>query len=785
MERYTDLLTLYFPQPCLKKDGPYAKIQKVKSYKENRLSYSKGNVNLTDVWYAMLDSFMEQDMAYSCQYIDLLSDKDGDWWERQVDEGNEWICLGFFKWNLENEQYENVEKEIMRGGVCSGKYFWTFGNADFIYAFSGRNVSEIMEKISIFEMLDREKNLFFSKNYLYGQCIHENTSWVIHNYKLYEKNGCRKHSFFENGKCMEVIKGLLIKEEDYRKKKNKKMMAYYQALGQTVSILAQYEQEKLFKDLFYIFYPPISLFLNQLQQAESEIEKIDKKQMEMQSNLEKTEVSTELIREKYSRTKKLEQSISEFIDAIELLLHHMGHSCRDILSDVGRGGIPFDIPLHLCLMYIAFLNELTYVLNDKDYEYEYCLAPLAYSRPITECFDFGLDPGDRLIRVQISRHMMFMPRSLLIILSHEVSHYVSEEPRARQLRAKCFLEIANLVVVHRLIPENILEKLDISPSNTLEKYLTKLRMRIYSYLRKKIWQLWNIKHKKELDLHLSTFCGNISILYREILEDKEQTLSWLVDNLDLELVSDLRNKMEGDQLVRDLLRVQDTIKARTLTVWYDDVLSEFLESLSENLKEIYADVSAICVLDLDPDVFLEAYVISESYIPSSDTITPALINRIALVKSVLEEERKEWNWEVKRADKNMEVNSGSNIDGFLNLIKIQVNSYLDAYNNIECKRGNDKHSAKISSSEDAGDLYYFKNIIDLERKYLSECYSKIKENLKNSTQKQDREYRRHILKNVFAHFKVADIGEDTTYENFMKDYNIMVNNYKKSVQSRI
>lgn len=130
-------------------------------------------------------------------------------------------------------------------------------------------------------------------------------------------------------------------------------------------------------------------------------------------------------------------------------------------------------------------------MNDRGYEFEYCLVPLAYSRQVTRYFDFDLTPEGRLIKVQISRHMMFIPRSLLIILAHEVSHYVSEKPRQRALRAKCCVQLINYAMTMMLVPEDLLQMSGAITQEqfpVLEEYLITTRTRVWEYLQKNVWK---------------------------------------------------------------------------------------------------------------------------------------------------------------------------------------------------------------------------------------------------------------------------------------------------------
>lgn len=807
MERFTDLLTLYFPQPCLDNGGRHAEVTQVTGYMGNRLSYSKGNVNLTDYWYTVLEGFQKQDTQYTCQDIGLLSDENPDWWQMQLDSERPWLCLCFIKLNLENDGHKTAEKEMARYAE-NFKCFRTFGNADFIFAFSDKSKNELKERLNKIKEMNLKskertgKKIFFSNYYLYGECrFKENGIFRIENYEVDDGGGCQTHGVPEYAWCKHTMEQICEKILDSKNKLNKKMMAYYQGLGQIVNIITQYEQPEIYKDLFFMFFPPIQLFMKQLENAEKEIKACASEE----GAKAEAKIKNEAKNTKYFKMHKVEVAISEFIDSMEVLLHHMGHSCRDILSDAGRGGIPYDIPIRLCLMYTAYLHVLTRLINDEAYEFEYCLAPLTYSRPGTIYLDFGLPPGDRLIRVQISKHMMFMPRTLLIILAHEASHYVSSVPRARKLRAECLVKVANLAVVHYLLPPDILQKLYIAESEELNQYLDKLRSRIYDFMDERLWNNWDKKDEDDKIFYLDDFSEDLKRKSMVLLEGEDQLLTWYLEYVDLDTVETLRGEEKRKDLFRAILSIQDYVKVQRMLLWNKKPLNAFMESIERNLKEVYADLSAILLLDLTPENFLESYIISESYVPDEDVITPELINRIAMVKYVLQQDYenldswKNWKnikkWKTWASDDSLNHNPeetlvyrSEKVDGFLNKLKAQVDSYIQAYTR---GMGIDATNAGVDSIDGDGyyttdDLFDYLDIFELEKTYFTECLMRIKEHLELENRKEDKKYDgktyQALLQELFRHFQTYEKARDTSYKAFFEDYERLIACYRGNIR---
>lgn len=488
-EKHIIMLTLYDALSCIEtEENKKVFITLIQNQKERRLSRSKGNVNMTDYWFTMLEEFKEHDLKYMTQYIALMGDYGVNWWN-EVGQKEQWIGLGFLKVKEEQNYKYNCEqiKKDLQEKYKSAMFYYTFGNADFVACLTAESEEEVrtqIKEISSWNISSTDNSPFSSSFFIGGEIKKEGEKekkWLLIPMDI-KNEECYKYSLELEGWFATKIFSLSEKMKKYLDSADKKMASYYQVLIQIMNVIAQYEQEPLHKDLYYMFFPSIHLFLQQLEDSQNKILAHD-----FQNE-----------REKYVIIQAIENSISKFLDDMEIVLHHIGQSCRDIFYDNGRGGMPYDIPIKLCKMYMMFLSALTSILNDeKNYEYQYCLAPLAYSRPTTAYLDFGLPAHSRLIDVQISRSMFYMPRSLLVILAHEVSHYVGTNVRKRKERAEQYMEIAIIALCYYLIPDNFLEDCDISRSalnqeevQLFEEYIEYLQREIYKYFRMEIQEIY-------------------------------------------------------------------------------------------------------------------------------------------------------------------------------------------------------------------------------------------------------------------------------------------------------
>lgn len=805
-EKHIIMLTMYEALPCIKTAAEKKVVViKVKNQKEKRLSISYGNVNLTDFWLEMLDEFIEQELSYTAQHISLLGDNKSDWWDR-ASIHQPWVGLGFLKIkrdeNISAERSVSQIKERLEQENPNAAIYYTFGNADLVIAVSEKkeeNLVDQINNISSMTISDGYDSCYLSCYFMVGQIqqSEKENHWEFSSVKIEERIECPKHEMYLEGWCGKEINSLREQMSKYQKAKNKKMISYYQAVLQIMNVIAQYERSVSYKDMFYMFFPSVRLFLCQLAEG---VKKIDTPSyVSMDGQCEMTMRKNECMQ-------NIEKSISTFLDDMEVLLHHIGYSCRAVLSDQRRGGIPYDIPFRLCKMYMVYLYELTHVLNDKSqYEYQYCLAPLAYSRPTTGYLDFGLSPAKRLIEVRISRSMLYMPRSLMVILAHEVSHYAGTNIRNRKMRASCYMEIVINALSHFVIPEDILNDCVLSISDkskvALQEYIDRMQVRIYNRLYQAIPSAYNdlvsAKYKEEkMDekmneerYHFYVFREDLDQCVQKVMEDNEHSLENAICMVDEEIMGIMRTSENPGDLLVSIKNIQDMIMHRKSYIWQNCELTNSLELIAKVLREAYADISAVLVLDLSLDNLLEAFVISEGVVPDDSAITPFLINRIALVQLVMEKKKdirkkKIENIRKRFMGKRDESDDKSASKNFRQKVKEKVETYL------RLLEGNtiDKDENTAEPTDGQKDLFYCKDIFDIEKRYLSQCYDDLKKHFADGFCGETTVDRQECIKkirNLFRHFDAYPEGQEFSFAQLFEDYEILQQEYESEVRKTV
>ncbi len=774
--RHIDLMTYYQPQPCVGDVEPFIRIRNVKWNKDRHLTTTKGNVNFTDLWFAMSESSWELEGKYSSQQISLLGDEESNWEK----ENGSFVLVALIKMKSKVNQEDvcaRIKEEVQR---C--KIFYTLDNADrvfFGFAKTRKKLNKI-KKVLVNYRKDGE-SVYDSLYMATGKFCMSKSVGEVKNIKVLPKKGCIcscKTEETVNVWCKNLRFDLKLKMEECIRSRNKKWNSYYQSLYQIINLLEQYEQydynnqKEKYKDLFYVLFPAFHLFLKQLQEGQLLTQK-------------KLGDEDELMEEKYGRLQKIEKSVSDFIDNLELLIHHIGISCINILNLNGRNGLAYDVPMCLSLMYISALYEITNILNDKSYKYCFLLLPVAYARPQTRVFDLGLEPEDRVLQIFVARHQMYSPRALFAILAHECGHYTNEEARLRVKRAEIFIKISTIALLSELLPDEKLKEelkktmVDEEAKSLLQRDWKERKRRLFGFCVDKIGSVVSrVNGSREHKYYFENLLGDVrEAISNHILCDSQGE----IENQMNRYISEMNQYLflSGNESVVEILgKESEWLEEGIKRVLVTSGVFESLGQMKNSLKELFADCVSIQVLDLDAVGYLELFLLSESYDLDENIITNSLLNRVALVHKVMQEDKekgKRW----KKSWRNVKTKSG---DGnvFLFHLKQKVDAYLkevDALSNKKNVSINESIQVESEEGQKKFDIFLILQVIQYELEYLREANKRIKE----CVNRNEVEESRNKLRNVFECFKVYSIGKDPSYEELFKRLDIMIGDYKCNV----
>lgn len=365
------------------------------------------------------------------------------------------------------------------------------------------------------------------------------------------------------------------------------MYSYYKAMIQTANTLTQYEGFPMARDMFYLLFPAFDMFDRHLDSA---LEKVKESQLS------------------YKMT-EIKQSICDFINAVNSIIYHTVHTDQVFLMIPGYSGTSFSIPIKLCLAYLWLANEVIEFLNDKKYEYNCFITPEMESCPVTTLIDMGMPGHDRLICFCSSQRSLYMPRHFMMILTHEIAHYVGTAIRERKKRASGIIITLAYFLAEGVFPE---EDLDFLGKDSEERKVLGLiyennkkraQERAVDYLRNKIKNQNNQYHATEITRPLEEGC-------LEFLSDGNDGICsdifYVAEN-----VTAMFDGERTYEKAERLYEVQKKLNANRISLQTSGVMENIIRELILLYREVFSDIAAISILKCDEKTFKEAYDVSE------------------------------------------------------------------------------------------------------------------------------------------------------------------------------
>lgn len=379
--------------------------------------------------------------------------------------------------------------------------------------------------------------------------------------------------------CKNLINQFRGKLADAMDKSDESLCSYYQAMFQTLNTLSQYEQFSLSQDLFLTLIPSFNMFADQFSVA---------------------------LGNPAAKQERIKDALCTFLEYANLVIYHTIHTDQIFLMVPGYSGTSFSIPIKLTLLFLWLSWKLTQILNDTGHTYQCILTPVMESRPITHSIDFGTDDLNRLIAIKVSQRLLYLPRHLTIILSHEIAHYVGGTMRCRRARLKYIANLLAYYIGEQLLPSEILA--DLHPDNAY------------------VYQLYQQEIMKALGRHLSEEIN--------VFEDKEPYAdecvkvlskackSWLVRQIDLRrsIILNIPEKLERElrhsestyvEQMQFLAREQEKASLQLQALLASNDCDAVIAEMFRVSREVFSDMVALAILGCTQRDFETAFPASE------------------------------------------------------------------------------------------------------------------------------------------------------------------------------
>lgn len=148
-------------------------------------------------------------------------------------------------------------------------------------------------------------------------------------------------------------------------------------------------------------------------------------------------------------------SFYEFMKGLNLYAQNSGRSDRQFTQTPDMNIRIYETPVKLNAFYNAFIYYLKQFLSklekpqpeNKEHEYEFLACPgVTNNMQVQELFK-PISDTKRLFLVEMPENQVYNPKMIMIMLAHEVAHFVGKDIRNRKMRFECAEKIAGKIVV--------------------------------------------------------------------------------------------------------------------------------------------------------------------------------------------------------------------------------------------------------------------------------------------------------------------------------------------------
>lgn len=545
-----------------------------------------------------------------------------------------------------------------------------------------------------------------------------------------------------------------------------------------------------------------------------------------------------------SQIKLFRESFYIFMKGFNLYVQDAGRSDRQFTQVPDFNAKIYDTPAKINAFYNAFIFNMKKYLNDlykenEDgtkptlHEYEFLACPgVADNMQVRESF-VGVSENKRLFLVEIPEKQVYKPKQMLIMLAHEVGHFVGKDVRNRETRFAYIQEICIEIIIKCLKLEVINIIKTHNPESYKEIYQEVSTEEFWQGFRDKLWDKVHLDEKgydsyfinkfkskeggdkteaEKKSLRKSwesrKFHSNVVVeVYGDLItetlcEEGEKLWAYIIEKYYLSLiergVSDANHK-------RDKLRVelnQYVAKITSIPIWNHEMLTikTAMDTAMNLFKECIADLICILTLNLNVVDYFDAIINSakdqEMEIEDKET---TLMLRIVLVVVCMTEQICEtdmaWNDDHFKRIEEMDNQSmlmlwwsvrnikDDFIIGEKNIVQSQIDEFVKVKNlkvkKLKAKPQNTKfQKAKPSKLKflKAVDALYDYEIIIKFLKYLKKCKSDFSKFDQREENAEERKKIHEKIKSTYSLFSQPEI------ETMLLKMNGLTDDYLKKIQ---
>lgn len=437
------------------------------------------------------------------------------------------------------------------------------------------------------------------KNKLYGNEIYNIESTIrLEDCKFQDIPSLQYSGSQKNGRgwcrnCIQSCQRLFDECQQFSDntlKCDESLYSYFYALIQTLNMLDQYEGFKMSNDIFYLLYRSFSMFIDKLDQT-----------------LGKSDCL-----QQYNIMEELKKSICRYLECVNSVIYHTVHTDQVYLMIPGYSGTPFSIPIKLNMFYLYFVESISELMKEKNREYSFILTPVMESRPRTDIIKVGNSEEEKIICVQLSQRSLYFLKDLMIILTHELGHYIGGEIRDRKTRIDCLVRTMSYYLAEGIIPESTKWSfeypLSIETFNQMKKAVKEnlekeLCILIFEQVKKEF------KNEKYYAAHVKEVLKSVCL--EVISEDGYGRKVIQILNTIPAIVMEKLDNSNDVIIMKFIYEMQEKWHRNRRKLLSSRVLEIIIMKITTIYQEVFCDVAAISILDCSLDDYREAFNVSE------------------------------------------------------------------------------------------------------------------------------------------------------------------------------
>lgn len=312
-----------------------------------------------------------------------------------------------------------------------------------------------------------------------------------------------------------------------------------------------------------------------------------------------------------------DNGIFNFLNAISIVIQSTSRMNRDFLQTPDFNVVINDVPIKLFAFYAAWAYRITQILNksientDDKNQYSVLICPGLEKMVEIDMIFPKLPPKSRLLLVKAPERALYRPELLCNVLVHEISHYVGDKLRRRDIRYAMILEIYADIIVSKfkkcfdgLITPKMLQEIQNKVPNLVKQraryYVTRNKKQYPEYseyqyhtdfLKKISDDIIDTLIKEDFNLlydHIRTDC-----LYEKIKLSKQSEETIYSEDF----VEGILNGYNNAQIVEE--------KIKAFTDYFEKNSRSIIDNINNIAKEIFADLVCVLLLGTPGEVYLK------------------------------------------------------------------------------------------------------------------------------------------------------------------------------------